>query len=76
MKPKSITLPLLAGLAAVLLTGCPGRESAQSVQWYIDHPKERTEKLTSCHDEHPQSQDCVNAAQAFNSAPSSLKTKL
>jgi len=67
----------ITSLATVLLlTGCPGHDSAHSVQWYIDHPKERSQRLAECHNEEPLSQDCENASQAFNAAPSSLKNKL
>jgi hypothetical protein len=69
-----LSIALLA--TGLILTGCPGRESAHSVQWYIDHPKERTQRLAECHNQEPQSQDCLNASQAFSSAPSSLKNSL
>ncbi|MCG8709413.1 EexN family lipoprotein [Brenneria sp. 4F2] len=61
MKTRLVSLGLLA---AMLLTGCDG--GAKSIQWYMDHEKERDAKMQECIKEsNPRgTEDCRNAIDA------------
>ncbi|CCJ51899.1 EexN family lipoprotein [Bordetella parapertussis] len=61
---KRLTVILLMASA---LSACKDSEPTHDVQYYLDHPKERAEKLAECENnpgEKAIATNCINAAQA------------
>lgn len=62
---KKILFLLLISLS-VFAFGC--KEEAKTVQWYTDHPEERSARLQMCGDnpgKYQNDPDCINARQSF-----------
>ncbi|ECT3230448.1 EexN family lipoprotein [Salmonella enterica subsp. enterica serovar Kentucky] len=65
---KKILIPLLVVSA---LSGCKDNEPTHDVQYYLDNPKERTEKLAECKNnpgEKALAANCLNAGEAQRKA--------
>lgn len=61
---------LLLPVAAMLLAAC-GREETLSVEYYLEHPDERTEKIAQCRDnpgEKTLEANFINAKEALHRA--------
>ncbi|MBC5804419.1 MAG: EexN family lipoprotein [Candidatus Eremiobacteraeota bacterium] len=66
---------------ALSLSGCPRHSpsndaSTHSVDWYLQHERERNATLATCHRTNNENQDCQNAFDAAAHAPSAARNRL
>lgn len=63
---KKLTVLLLVVMASAI-SACQDSEPMHDVQYYLDHPKERAEKITECGNnpgEKAKEPNCINAFEA------------